>query len=102
MFSKYDNWKTRSPDDERDDDEPEHDPTICEACDGTGEIIFAIWVYEHGCGFGHESSDGRPCEHCGGTGKTTPQPDRPWWMGTRPAAPNRETSLVASDDDIPF
>lgn len=46
------------------------DPSVCECCDGTGEIIFAITDYSPGCGFSHESSDGRPCEECNGTGKT--------------------------------
>lgn len=41
----------------------------CEACDGSGVEVFGVWVYEHGCGFGHNSTDERPCERCGGLGE---------------------------------
>lgn len=44
--------------------------TECRACDGTGEIVFATWEYEPGCGFGHHGSDARACERCGGQGQT--------------------------------
>lgn len=40
----------------------------CEACDGSGVEVFAVRVYEHGCGFAHDGSDERPCRHCNGTG----------------------------------
>ena len=43
-------------------------PTPCPGCDGYGVIAYAITVYEHGCGFPHESSDERPCPGCDGTG----------------------------------
>lgn len=64
----------------------------CQACDGNGEIVFAIRVYEPGCGYGHESSDGRPCEECGGTGKVN-LPPRSWRKPTQP---------IISDDDLQF
>lgn len=40
----------------------------CDACDGSGEEVFGIWVYEPGCGYGHTSTDGRPCSKCCGEG----------------------------------
>lgn len=41
---------------------------VCDACDGSGVEVFGVRVYEHGCGFAHDSSDERPCERCGGVG----------------------------------
>ncbi|MGY2995482.1 hypothetical protein [Mesorhizobium sp. URHB0026] len=68
------------------------EPRDCEACGGSGEVVFGIWVYEHGCGFGHESSDARPCEECHGTGLLKP-----------PAiTTNRTTQDRIPDDDLPF
>jgi hypothetical protein len=46
------------------------DPRICECCDGSGVEVFGVTVYEHGCGFSHDSTDERPCKECGGTGQT--------------------------------
>ena len=48
------------------------EPENCEACGGSGVIVFATRVYEHGCGFAHDSSDERRCDVCLGTGKVTP------------------------------
>lgn len=70
------------------------DPSICEACDGSGEIIFAIWVHEPGCGYGHESSDGRMCEECNGTGRVGREP--------RPLPVNLSHQQIIPDDDLPF
>jgi hypothetical protein len=49
----------------------------CPSCDGSGEIVRGIWVYEPGCGFGHMSDDADPCETCGGCGSivTEVEPD---------------------------
>lgn len=43
----------------------------CNACDGSGVEVFGTWVYEHGCGYGHNSTDERPCGKCNGNG---------WWI----------------------
>ncbi len=51
------------------------DPHVCEACDGSGVEVFAIRVYEHGCGFAHDSTDERPCRECGGSGRVEPPAD---------------------------
>jgi DnaJ-class molecular chaperone len=64
----YDSWKTRSPDDELSYQEPPLVITTCPDCDGSGEKLTAIWVYEHGCGFGHDDVHGEPCPLCGGQG----------------------------------
>lgn len=40
----------------------------CDACDGAGEIPFAYWGYEPGCGHGHMIDDARPCTKCKGEG----------------------------------
>lgn len=70
------------------------DPRICESCDGAGEIVFAIWVYEPGCGYGHESSDAEPCRECGGSGRT----DR----SLRLTPPNLSHQAIVPDDELPF
>lgn len=43
----------------------------CEACDGSGVEVFGTWIYEPGCGHGHNSTDERPCGACNGAG---------WWV----------------------
>lgn len=40
----------------------------CGGCDGSGVEVFGVTVYEHGCGFSHDSTDERPCRACNGTG----------------------------------
>ncbi len=40
----------------------------CQSCDGSGEILTTIHVYEAGCGFSHPDVDGKPCPDCGGIG----------------------------------
>lgn len=76
----------------------------CEACDGSGVIVFAIRVYEHGCGFAHDSSDERPCEECHGTGKvrqaaitTRPEPE-----AEDPEADIWRMLDIEDSDDLPF
>lgn len=46
----------------------DHGP-FCPECLGSGVEVFAVTVYEHGCGFSHTSTDERPCRECGGTGR---------------------------------
>lgn len=41
----------------------------CPRCDGAGAQVFASWVYEHGCGFGHEDSYEEACPDCEGNGQ---------------------------------
>lgn len=62
----YDEWKPRSPDD--DIETVPQQWFVCEACDGSGVEVFGTWEYEPGCGFGHASSDERPCSNCDGAG----------------------------------
>ena len=83
------------------------DPRICEACDGSGEIVFAIWVHEPGCGYGHESSDGRPCEECNGTGRIepyAPRMERALEMDGEKlrALTGEDHGPVFLDDEVPF
>lgn len=40
----------------------------CAHCGGDGVIRKSIWVYEHGCGFGHEDVLEAPCRFCNGAG----------------------------------
>jgi DnaJ-class molecular chaperone len=49
-------------------DEAPFEIVTCDACDGYGNEVFGITVYEPGCGFSHDSTDERPCKHCGGAG----------------------------------
>lgn len=63
----YDNWKTTNPDDEWLGPAPEQ-WVVCNACKGSGVEVHRIWVYEPGCGFGHDSTDERPCGKCNGEG----------------------------------
>lgn len=46
--------------------EPKKD---CPACDGSGVEVFAVTVYEPGCGYSHDSTDERPCPTCNGVGE---------------------------------
>lgn len=52
---------------------------VCDACNGSGVEVFGIWVYEPGCGFGHDSTDERPCGKCAGAGgwPDDAEPDEP-------------------------
>lgn len=50
---------------------------VCEACDGSGVEVFSVTVYEHGCGYSHDSTDERPCRVCDGAGRIRPEPDSP-------------------------
>lgn len=43
----------------------------CPVCQGEGIEVYRTFIYEHGCGFGHDSSDERPCPECGGAGYIT-------------------------------
>jgi DnaJ-class molecular chaperone len=65
------------------------EPEVCEACGGSGVIVFATRIYEHGCGFAHDSTDERPCEDCLGTGRAI---SLAAWLN----AP------LETDDDLPF
>ncbi len=40
----------------------------CVQCCGEGHQLRATWVYEHGCGFGHEDVEAVPCDVCNGSG----------------------------------
>ena len=40
----------------------------CEACDGSGVEVYGVTIFEHGCGFHHDSTDERPCRECEGRG----------------------------------
>jgi DnaJ-class molecular chaperone len=40
----------------------------CDRCGGDGVLVFGTFEYEPGCGYGHESSDERPCPVCDGAG----------------------------------
>jgi DnaJ-class molecular chaperone len=40
----------------------------CGMCEGSGVETFNIVVYEPGCYFPHDSTDGRPCPECNGAG----------------------------------
>lgn len=62
----YDRWKTRSPDDELLGEPPEVWED-CPRCGGEGGYEKHIWVYEHGCGFGHDDGMWVTCEVCNGT-----------------------------------
>lgn len=42
----------------------------CTECGGDGVIRKNIWVYEHGCGFGHDDVTETPCRLCNGAGGT--------------------------------
>lgn len=49
----------------------EHVPEVwkdCEVCGGEGVIYRAAWVYEAGCGFGHDDVDSVECDACAGNG----------------------------------
>ena len=70
------------------------EPDECEACEGSGVVVFGITVYEPGCGYSHESSDERICEVCNGSGKA-PERHPVYTL-------NRSTQLVIPDDDLPF
>ena len=74
----YDQWKTTEP---FDTEPPLQIFTCeaCEACDGKGYTVHRITVYEAGCGFPHDDTDERPCEHCGGFGEFVDdaEPDAP-------------------------
>lgn len=48
--------------------EPPQQWFVCDECDGTGEIPYRYWGYEHGCGHGHWMDDAKPCGRCGGDG----------------------------------
>lgn len=54
---------------EMDWDEPPLQIFTCGVCDGRGYTLHRVTVYEHGCGFPHDDTDERPCEHCGGYGE---------------------------------
>lgn len=68
----YDSWKTRSPDDELFHGLPYGPmPEVwedCPNCGGEGGFEKHIWVYEQGCGFGHDDSMWVTCDVCDGTG----------------------------------
>jgi hypothetical protein len=40
----------------------------CPHCSGEGGFEKHIWVYEHGCGFGHDDSMWATCAVCDGIG----------------------------------
>jgi DnaJ-class molecular chaperone len=40
----------------------------CEACDGSGEQLFATEVYEAGCHVSHLGTYSKPCPECDGAG----------------------------------
>lgn len=49
----------------------QHAPEVfvtCDDCCGDGVIRHAIWVYEHGCGFGHDDVSEDTCQACNGIG----------------------------------
>lgn len=75
----YDHWKTTNPEDQWMGHEPE---TIvnCPTCGGEGGYEKRIWVYEVGCGYGHDSSDWQICPTCNGVGfEMEPvEPDGRW------------------------
>lgn len=71
----YDSWKTRSPDDEIPLDDlyawGELPPEVwldCPECGGEGGYERHIFVYEAGCGFGHDDSEWVTCPACDGRG----------------------------------
>lgn len=51
------------------DTEPRLTLDICPVCGGEGCERRGIWVYEHGCGFGHDDVEEIRCVECGGTGE---------------------------------
>jgi DnaJ-class molecular chaperone len=61
----------------------------CEACEGSGVEVFGTWVYEHGCGFGHNSTDERPCGACNGAG---------WWVDDASPDPMGTITLKQVED----
>jgi len=51
--------------------EPQQSPFVpCGYCEGSGVEVYGVTVFEHGCGFHHDSTDERPCRECGGNGFT--------------------------------
>lgn len=56
--------------------DPEPDPygeipllVPCPLCDGSAVQARAVWVYEHGCAFGHYDTEEDPCPECEGNGR---------------------------------
>lgn len=41
----------------------------CPLCNGSAVSVRAVWVYEHGCAFGHYDSEEDPCPECEGNGQ---------------------------------
>lgn len=64
-----------------DRDEPPLKWYVCDACDGSGEIITRYWGYEHGCGHGHWMDDGQPCSKCNGEGGWIDDVEPDFWNG---------------------
>jgi len=50
------------------DSDPPEQWFVCDACDGSGEIVRGYWGYEPGCGRGHVMEIGEPCGKCHGDG----------------------------------
>jgi hypothetical protein len=42
----------------------------CPECNGSAVSPRAVWVYEHGCAFGHYDTEEDPCPACEGAGQT--------------------------------
>lgn len=61
----------------------------CPNCDGSGVEVFGITVYEHGCGYSHDSTDERPCPTCHGSGRLD-------------SFATRKFTVAQSEDDIVF
>lgn len=49
----------------------EHTPILvaCPLCNGSAVSPRAVWVYEHGCAFGHYDTEEDACPECEGAGQ---------------------------------
>jgi DnaJ-class molecular chaperone len=47
---------------------PDYRLFTCSDCNGSGVVGRSIWVYEHGCAFGHSDTEEYPCPECHGEG----------------------------------
>jgi DnaJ-class molecular chaperone len=75
----------------------------CDACDGSGVEVFGTFVYEPGCGFGHDSTDERPCGKCNGAGGWVDdvEPDQRDMTSALRADAEKLRQLTGEDHDCP-